>query len=80
MNNASHQHSAVTPGEQLPLGAGKILRKRDKYAITWLITFLVCTGENNGLIILCTILCTAEALLTPRAVAAKQHVFQQQLD
>lgn len=39
-------------------GQAEILRKRDKYAIKWLITFLVCAGENNGLIIPCIILCT----------------------
>lgn len=67
-------------GEQVPLRAGINKEKLDKYAIKWLITFFVCTGENNGLIIQCMILCKMEPLLTPRALVAQQDVFQQQLD
>lgn len=57
------------------------LRKRDKYTIACLITFLVGTVENNGLIIPRTMPTTSGPLLTRGGcAAAEQDVLQQPLD
>lgn len=57
------------------------LRKRDKYTIACLITFLVGTVENNGLIIPRTMPTTSGPLLTRGGCAAvEQDVLHQPLD